>query len=160
MTDSTQQAKPNARVSVGNVTFANDAPISVLAGPCQMESRAHALEMASALKEICGRLGIGFGRAREPIARRGRVGALALRELGHEPAEAGIARFSGGLDVAPRFAPQLGLERRAGQRARMVGAVRPLRRFRFARLGPGPARGAARARALGHGSGCRCRGRR
>jgi len=32
----------------------------VFAGPCQMESRAHALEMASALKEICGRLGIGL----------------------------------------------------------------------------------------------------
>ena len=51
---------PNARVTVGNVTFANDAPIALVAGPCQMESRAHALEMASALKEICGRLGIGL----------------------------------------------------------------------------------------------------
>ena len=40
--------------------FANDAPIAVLAGPCQMESRAHALEMASALKEIAARLGIGL----------------------------------------------------------------------------------------------------
>ena len=35
-------------------------PIALFAGPCQMESRAHALEMASALKEICGRLGIGL----------------------------------------------------------------------------------------------------
>jgi 2-dehydro-3-deoxyphosphooctonate aldolase (KDO 8-P synthase) len=52
--------KPNARVTVGNVTFANDAPIAVLAGPCQMESRAHALEMASALKEACAKLGIGL----------------------------------------------------------------------------------------------------
>ncbi len=52
--------RPNARVRVGNVTFANDAPIAVLAGPCQMESRAHALEMASALKEIAARLGIGL----------------------------------------------------------------------------------------------------
>ncbi|HEU4381453.1 MAG TPA: 3-deoxy-8-phosphooctulonate synthase [Hyphomicrobiaceae bacterium] len=52
--------KPNAAVSVGNVTFANDRPIAVFAGPCQMESRAHALEMASALKEICGRLGLGL----------------------------------------------------------------------------------------------------
>ena len=53
-------AKPNAVVRVGNVTFANDRPIAVFAGPCQMESRAHALEMASALKEICGRLGLGL----------------------------------------------------------------------------------------------------
>ena len=52
--------KPNARVDVGNVSFANDAPIAVFAGPCQMESRAHALEMASALKEICAKLGIGL----------------------------------------------------------------------------------------------------
>jgi 2-dehydro-3-deoxyphosphooctonate aldolase (KDO 8-P synthase) len=52
--------KPNAAVTVGNVTFANDRPIAVFAGPCQMESRAHALEMASALKDICGRLGLGL----------------------------------------------------------------------------------------------------
>ncbi len=47
-------------VRVGDVTFANDAPIAVFAGPCQMESRSHALEMAAALKEIAGRLGIGL----------------------------------------------------------------------------------------------------
>ncbi len=52
--------KPNAAVTVGDVTFANDRPIAVFAGPCQMESRAHALEMASALKEIAARLGIGL----------------------------------------------------------------------------------------------------
>jgi 2-dehydro-3-deoxyphosphooctonate aldolase (KDO 8-P synthase) len=51
--------RPNATVAIGNVTFANDRPIALFAGPCQMESRGHALEMASALKEICGRLGIG-----------------------------------------------------------------------------------------------------
>jgi 2-dehydro-3-deoxyphosphooctonate aldolase (KDO 8-P synthase) len=53
-------ANPNAAVTVGKVTFANDRPIAVFAGPCQMESRAHALEMATALKEIAGRLGIGL----------------------------------------------------------------------------------------------------
>jgi 2-dehydro-3-deoxyphosphooctonate aldolase (KDO 8-P synthase) len=52
--------RPNARVAVGGVTFANDARIALFAGPCQMESRAHALEMAGALKEIAGRLGIGL----------------------------------------------------------------------------------------------------
>ena len=57
MIDST---KPNKAVTVGRVTFANDRPIAVFAGPCQMESRAHALEMAAALKEIAGRLGIGL----------------------------------------------------------------------------------------------------
>ena len=53
-------SKPNAAVRIGDVTFANDRPIALFAGPCQMESRAHALEMASALKEIAGRLGIGL----------------------------------------------------------------------------------------------------
>jgi 2-dehydro-3-deoxyphosphooctonate aldolase (KDO 8-P synthase) len=47
-------------VNVGHVSFANDRPISIIAGPCQLESRAHALEVAGALKEIAGRLGIGL----------------------------------------------------------------------------------------------------
>ena len=47
-------------VSVGNVTFGNDLRISVIAGPCQLESRAHALEVAGALKEIAARLKIGL----------------------------------------------------------------------------------------------------
>ena len=59
MTES-QAAKPNHAVTVGGVTFANERPLALFAGPCQMESRAHALEMATALKEIAGRLGIGL----------------------------------------------------------------------------------------------------
>ena len=56
----TNTAKPNPAVAIGSVTFANDRPIALFAGPCQMESRGHALQMASTLKEICGRLGIGL----------------------------------------------------------------------------------------------------
>jgi 2-dehydro-3-deoxyphosphooctonate aldolase (KDO 8-P synthase) len=52
------QAAPT--VTVGAVTFGNDLPISIIAGPCALESRAHALEVAGALKEIAGRLGIGL----------------------------------------------------------------------------------------------------
>lgn len=52
--------QPSPTVTVGEVSFANDAPFSLIAGPCQMESRAHAFDMAGALKEICGKLGIGF----------------------------------------------------------------------------------------------------
>ncbi len=52
--------KPNPVVSVGNVKFGNALPLAVMAGPCALESRAHALEVASALKEIAGRLGIGL----------------------------------------------------------------------------------------------------
>jgi len=55
-----ESLKPATQVRAGNVLFANDAPISVLAGPCQMESREHALEMASALSEAAKALGIGL----------------------------------------------------------------------------------------------------
>jgi 2-dehydro-3-deoxyphosphooctonate aldolase (KDO 8-P synthase) len=47
-------------VSAGNVTFAGNVPLALIAGPCAMESRQHALEMATALKEITGRLGMGL----------------------------------------------------------------------------------------------------
>jgi len=47
-------------VSAGPVKFGNALPLAVIAGPCQLESRAHALEVASALKEIAARLGIGL----------------------------------------------------------------------------------------------------
>jgi len=52
--------KPAAQVRVRDVVFGNDQPIAVLAGPCQMESRAHALEMAAALSEISQKLGFGL----------------------------------------------------------------------------------------------------
>lgn len=55
-----QKIRPASRVEAGKVVFANDAPIAILAGPCQMESRAHALETASALAEISKRLNIGL----------------------------------------------------------------------------------------------------
>jgi 2-dehydro-3-deoxyphosphooctonate aldolase (KDO 8-P synthase) len=50
--------KPNSTVSIGAVRFGNALPLALIAGPCQLESRAHALEMATALKEIAGRVGI------------------------------------------------------------------------------------------------------
>ena len=51
---------PDKRVTIGAVSFANDAPVSVIAGPCQVESAAHAHECAQALAEMCARLGVGF----------------------------------------------------------------------------------------------------
>jgi 2-dehydro-3-deoxyphosphooctonate aldolase (KDO 8-P synthase) len=51
---------PNSVVEVRGVRIGNALPLSLFAGPCQLESRAHALEMASALKEISTRLGIGL----------------------------------------------------------------------------------------------------
>src|SRR5512145_636029 len=49
---------PNLNVEVGEVRFGNSLPLALIAGPCAMESRAHALEMAEALKEMTQKLGI------------------------------------------------------------------------------------------------------
>jgi 2-dehydro-3-deoxyphosphooctonate aldolase (KDO 8-P synthase) len=55
-----QSLLPNAAVSVGAVRFGNDLPLALIAGPCALESRAHALEMAGALKEIAGKVSVGL----------------------------------------------------------------------------------------------------
>ena len=47
-------------VKVGPYIIGNDRKITILAGPCAMESRAHALEMATALKEIADKYDIGM----------------------------------------------------------------------------------------------------
>ncbi len=47
-------------VHIGNITLGNDRPLALIAGPCVLESRAHAMEMSHALVELTGRLGIGF----------------------------------------------------------------------------------------------------
>ncbi len=51
---------PQPIVQVGDVRFGNSLPLALIAGPCQIESAAHAFECASALKEISARLGIGL----------------------------------------------------------------------------------------------------
>jgi 2-dehydro-3-deoxyphosphooctonate aldolase (KDO 8-P synthase) len=51
---------PDAVLKLRDLSIGNALPLTLIAGPCQMESRAHALEMASAIKEICARLGIGL----------------------------------------------------------------------------------------------------
>ncbi|MCB9979275.1 MAG: 3-deoxy-8-phosphooctulonate synthase [Rhodospirillales bacterium] len=47
-------------VTVGDLTIANDRPFTLIAGPCALESRAHAYDMCGAVKEICQKLGIGL----------------------------------------------------------------------------------------------------
>jgi 2-dehydro-3-deoxyphosphooctonate aldolase (KDO 8-P synthase) len=102
-------AEANSIVEIGPVRFGNELPLALIAGPCQMESRGHAFDMAGGLKEICGRLEIGlvyktsFDKANRTslTGRRGvgLQGALPVfadirRELGlpvltdvHEPAQ-------------------------------------------------------------------------
>ncbi|MDC7789828.1 3-deoxy-8-phosphooctulonate synthase [Rhodoplanes sp. TEM] len=61
---STVTPPPESIVAVGRgagtVRFGNALPLALIAGPCQMESRAHALETAAAVKEIADRVGIGL----------------------------------------------------------------------------------------------------
>jgi 2-dehydro-3-deoxyphosphooctonate aldolase (KDO 8-P synthase) len=52
--------KPNRHVTAGAVTFGNDLPLALIAGPCQLESRQHAFDMAGKLKEIAGALDLGL----------------------------------------------------------------------------------------------------
>lgn len=49
----------NNHVSIGSVTLGNDLPLAIIAGPCALESRQHALDMSGALKEMSDKLGIG-----------------------------------------------------------------------------------------------------
>jgi len=60
----TSSASPFRHVTVtapaGDVTFGNDLPFALFAGPCAMESRDHALFMAEAIKKITDKLGISF----------------------------------------------------------------------------------------------------
>ena len=47
-------------VTIGDITVGNDLPLVLIAGPCALESRAHALEVSAALVEITGKLGIAL----------------------------------------------------------------------------------------------------
>jgi len=60
MTKAPSATVPNSKVTVGETVFSNTAPLALIAGPCQLESRAHAFDMAGALKELTQKLGIGF----------------------------------------------------------------------------------------------------
>ncbi|PZA12052.1 3-deoxy-8-phosphooctulonate synthase [Rhodopseudomonas palustris] len=76
---------PAPSVAAGNVKFGNALPLSVIAGPCQLESRAHALEVASALKEIATRLGIGLVY-KTSFDKANRTSAASARGLGLDAA--------------------------------------------------------------------------
>jgi 2-dehydro-3-deoxyphosphooctonate aldolase (KDO 8-P synthase) len=74
-------SKPNAVVTVGQVRFGNALPLALIAGACALESRAHALEMAAALKEITVRLGVGFVY-KTSFDKANRTSAKSARGLG------------------------------------------------------------------------------
>jgi 2-dehydro-3-deoxyphosphooctonate aldolase (KDO 8-P synthase) len=78
-------AKPNAIVAVGKVKFGNGLPLAVIAGPCALEGRTHAFEMAAALKEIAAGLGIGLVY-KTSFDKANRTSASSARGLGLDKA--------------------------------------------------------------------------
>jgi 2-dehydro-3-deoxyphosphooctonate aldolase (KDO 8-P synthase) len=76
---------PNTAVTIGAVRFGNDLPLALIAGPCALESRAHALEMAGALKEIAAKAGIGFV-FKTSFDKANRTSGSSTRGLGLEAA--------------------------------------------------------------------------
>src|ERR1700747_2860803 len=74
-------AKPNSVVAIGKARFGNDLPLALIAGPCALESRAHAFDMAGALKEMTARLGIGFVY-KTSFDKANRTSASSARGLG------------------------------------------------------------------------------
>jgi 2-dehydro-3-deoxyphosphooctonate aldolase (KDO 8-P synthase) len=76
---------PNPIVAVGKVRFGNAQPLALIAGPCALESREHAFEMASALGEITGKLGIGFVY-KTSFDKANRTSARSSRGIGLEAA--------------------------------------------------------------------------
>lgn len=75
----------NSTVKVGNVTFSNSAPLALIAGPCQMETRDHAFEMAGHLKEMTDKLGIGLVY-KSSFDKANRTSLKAARGIGLEKA--------------------------------------------------------------------------
>lgn len=60
MTSKTAKADVTIGSGPGAVTFGNRRPLAFIAGPCALESRAHAMKMARALREMADRLGVGI----------------------------------------------------------------------------------------------------
>jgi len=77
--------KPNSTVTVGVVRFGNALPLALIAGPCALEGRAHALEMATALKEIAGKVGVGLVY-KTSFDKANRTSAKSARGLGLDAA--------------------------------------------------------------------------
>ena len=90
--------KPNSTVTVGAVRFGNDLPLTLIAGPCALESRAHALETATALKEIAARVGIGLVY-KTSFDKANRTSAKSARGLGLDAALPIFAEIRSALKI-------------------------------------------------------------
>jgi 2-dehydro-3-deoxyphosphooctonate aldolase (KDO 8-P synthase) len=85
-------------IRIGPVAVANDRPLAFLCGPCQIESRAHALEVASALREIAAAAGVGLVY-KSSFDKANRTSVSAARGIGIEE----------GLDILAEVRERTGL---------------------------------------------------
>jgi 2-dehydro-3-deoxyphosphooctonate aldolase (KDO 8-P synthase) len=108
---------PNSVVAVGVARFGNALPLALIAGPCALEGRTHALETAAALKEITARLGIGFVY-KTSFDKANRTSAKSNRGLGLEEALPIFAEIRSSLNV-----PVLTDVHESAQCARVAEAV-------------------------------------
>jgi 2-dehydro-3-deoxyphosphooctonate aldolase (KDO 8-P synthase) len=90
--------QPNSHVKVGPATFGNDLPFTLIAGPCQLESRTHAFDMAGLLVEITKRLGLGLVY-KTSFDKANRTSLTATRGLGIDKALAIFADLRAKLGV-------------------------------------------------------------
>lgn len=111
---------PNAAaaiVTVGAVRFGNRLPLVLIAGPCQLESRAHGLEMAAALRDLAQALGIGLV-FKTSFDKANRTSAASARGVGLDQALPVFAEIRESLNV-----PVLTDVHEPGQCARVAPAV-------------------------------------
>jgi 2-dehydro-3-deoxyphosphooctonate aldolase (KDO 8-P synthase) len=92
-------AEPNTIVTLGKVRFGNALPLAVIAGPCALESRGHAFEMAAALKELSGKLGLGFVY-KTSFDKANRTSGSSARGLGLDKALAIFADLRAQLGIS------------------------------------------------------------
>ncbi len=85
-------------LAIGAVTFGHGLPLALICGPCQIESRAHALEMAAAIVEITAPLGIGVVY-KSSFDKANRTSAAAARGVG----------IAAGLDILAEVRARFGL---------------------------------------------------
>ncbi|MGE3146082.1 3-deoxy-8-phosphooctulonate synthase [Pseudorhodoplanes sp.] len=108
---------PHPIVTVKSARFGNALPLALIAGPCQLESRAHALEMASALKEMAARLKIGLVY-KTSFDKANRTSAASARGIGLDAALPIFAEIGSSLGL-----PTLTDVHEIGQCARAAQAV-------------------------------------
>jgi len=94
--NATDSLSPNPVVAAGAVRFGSTLPLALIAGPCALESRDHAFDMAGALKEIAARLGIGLVY-KTSFDKANRTSGASARGLGLDKALPIFAELRGKL---------------------------------------------------------------